>query len=318
MRFSETDYVVRRALEESGDVSEIDIARRTKIPHHTVRYGILKFRRANIIKKRYFINVYKISLSRYSIFFSVALKKEQERLELIQKLKKSPYVALILELGGEYQFEINVVVQDPQELEKILDLLSLWCNHSIINRSISLQSFHRSYGTRCFLNRSFFKSPKGYFLTSATEKLDVLDHALLKRLMEHPEGSNRDHAVTLKVSTSTIDRRITEMKERGVITGSVYTFEDPSTAGYILLIRMQGAHPSLREKFLDFSSKHPLVHYITGNVGAWDFELGLTVRKPSDVAEFIPLLYSNFQSLLQDVQCIPFFSVHKICDYPLN
>jgi DNA-binding Lrp family transcriptional regulator len=313
--FSEIEYKVMRVAELSSGLSYDEVAKRAGCKPHQARYAVAKFTRLDIIQRRVFINTYSFGLERYAIFFTLSTQRGALRKSFIEYLKRSPNVVLLLEIGGEFQFEINVVAYSLREFISFITDVAERFSNVIANRIISTQVEHRFFGTKILAPNLRLSDEPRYGVTDHIVELDDLDKRLLSAAAALGELRFREIARQLGAPTSTVEQRMKKLVHDEVITGSTSLFEGIGIHEFILLLYTQGSDTTLRRDLLAFCRSNARVHFFVESLGNWDFELGIAVKDPIEVTHVIEELYDKFRERIVGFKSLPLFKRHKIRDF---
>ena len=317
MKLSDEQRRILRVVECAADLPVAEVARLAKVRPHVAQYHCSRFRAQGILRSRLFINTYRLGYTRYAIFFSMPGARGTARSELIAKLKKHTNVALLLEVGGEFQFEINLVVRFAFELQQFLDWVSKECGESLGNRAVCVQLAHRLFGMKCLWNSTKGIQELSYGVVPSTVLLDATDHQILTQYRDSTP-SLREVGAAVGIAPSTVEQRLRRLRSNGVISGAAYLIEGLPIQSWVILVHTNGLSPADREGIVNFGRVHQLVHYSVESLGGWDVELGVTAFEPDAPTRVVEDLYQSWGARITRLQVLPLFARHKVVDYPFS
>jgi DNA-binding Lrp family transcriptional regulator len=317
MKVSEEQGRILRVIECAADMPLTEVAKRARVKLHSVRYHLKRFRDSGLLKERLFINTYRLGFTRYAIFFSVSGRRGSPRSELIKKLQRHDKVALVLEVGGEFQFEINVVVRIPAELQEFLDWMSKECGEGLGGKAVCVQLSHRLFGMKSLWAHGPKLPELDYGVVSETVLIDKLDHDIL---VHYSSGSPtlREAGSALGVSASTVEARLKKLKVNGVISGSSFVIDGIPMLHWVILVHTSGLDSEMRHGIVAFARAHPLVNYTVECLGGWDVELGVSASDAMAPTQVVEELYRAWGAQITKTQVLPLFARHKVVDYPFK
>lgn len=124
--FDKKDEVLLNVLREDSSLSTYKISKKTSIPQTTVLHRIRKLRESGIIR-RYTIDVDDKKLGKglkALIFVKVSNPIEKTKHGVVgsveAKLTKHPLVRTVKRLSGKFDFVVEIVAENVEELDKFL------------------------------------------------------------------------------------------------------------------------------------------------------------------------------------------------------
>jgi len=318
MRLSDTDKRILRALEISPADSLEVIARGLKLKGETVRRKVARFRSIGLIVPRVLVNTFALGLERYSLFASLGNPSRKTYESFVQTLIQSNKVSLVLELSGDFEFEINFTVSGNLELRDFLE--SLFAKHEmhLSNKALGIQINHIIYGTKSLVDLPIEATPLGYSCDVELFKADDLDRQILHYCVEKATIEASVISKLLRVPLSTISYRIRKMRQAGVLLGVTHLIESGNLHHYIVLVYSKGFDLLLREDLAHFCKEEPNIFYSVESVGAWDFELGVTVQNRTALIDTLRSFQSRFGSRISQTKVLNILTRRLVRDFSIN
>jgi DNA-binding Lrp family transcriptional regulator len=328
VHLSDQERKILAYVEMAADTPVAKVASELGYRFHKVRYCIEKLRCRQIIVRRAFIDTQRLGYMNYLLRFSINVDQPGLIPRLISALKVSDKVSWLIELGGEYQFEIRLTVRTVNELNVFLEWLGKEFRDAIRAKDIVTLTGYTVFGTRMVLGRTglqfapkLFKRPPTCSVTSnAIYDLDEVDHRILQALCTNALENEAGLASHLKLPPSTLAHRLRRLEHAGIIATYCYTISGGSIGinYYLALIATRGLDPELYNEIFAFCRDCLTVRSLIRCVGSWDIEVRFAVEHHDDVTESLHELNRRFSKRISKVEVIPYFTLHKIADYPFN
>ena len=303
-----------------ADESIPQLARRTRVRAHTLRYVLTRYSERGLLRKRWVVDLMACGFSRYELFFSCGSISKKSRDALLYDLTQLEATTYLAQIGGDFDFELILLTKTSQEVSTIFATLAR--RYGDITFTKAVAHHHKvHYFPRKYLVKSF-SAFEARSLTGAERivTLDALDHALLGELSRNPEVSRRELAKLCKSTPVTIQAHIAKLRAQGVIKGAMYSFQGAALKiqNYIFLLYTRGLGAELGERLFKFCLQHPRCTNMKECFGSWDFEIGVEVTDYQGVLSFKEELLDTFGQELQKVRLLSRFLVHKYDFYPFR
>lgn len=316
---SEREKKVLFAVELDAEKPITQVAKEVGLKGHTLRYALERLHEHQVIAKRTFINIYPLGYADYAIYFSLAPDKQSTKDDLLKFLTNADVVSWLAFFGGEYQYGMAISAKNAAHVQKFLDVVSEKFPGIFFHKSLSIRT-GLTLISRKYLNPASSKIKTvhfGYIERSVT--IDEKDHALLAGL-ESRDVSLRDLSTQLKIPLTTIQQRVSALKKRGIIEGSIYQVDATKFGmqAFRFLIEAKSVNKKTRDALYEFSIKHPYICYCIDCLGSWDYELGVEVPRGDDAVETQQELYKRFGNELISVKILPLFGHLKLKNYPFR
>jgi len=287
---------------------------------HTIRYCVQRGLERGLLIPRCFVNLNLLGYNQYEIFFSTSSEKKQARSELLKALTESEKVSWIGEVGGDFQYGINICARSLCEVMDFLESFSSRFGQIFLEKQIALRISLDYFGNKYFSSKKRAKKSLSYCVTDSRVQIDEVDHKILSTTMDLTHRSRRKLAQQTSLPLSTLEYRIKKLERAGVIVGYYYLI-NPAQIGiqsFLLLVGLKGVSAHFKQVFYKFCSEHPNIVVFIHNLGSWDFELVVEVEDSRFITTITQDLYDNFGSYLQFVKVLPYFGISKIVEYPFE
>lgn len=297
-----------------------ELAKRVGLSRQTVQYRIERMKKDGLL------------LGAITVFDSVVVGQRWFRVAiLLQKITKEKkqgfidyfknhkYVLWLGEVGGNWDFVINFVVQDQFQFNKIFeDALSVW--GELIQKYEVLAYIHVRDQARRYLlpdyeteNATMFHEMK----FDSGVKLDELDKKIIFLLSKDAWLSSSNIGRTLDVNYKTIQARIKTLEEGKIILGYRLMIH-PRRLGYGTHMVFFGIHvhkPDLEKQIYEFLN-HPNITFCVKQLGAWKYGFEAEFQSEEEFQDFMIELRSRFGEAISHYETFPIFRDHVINYFP--
>jgi len=315
---SQTERRVVSMLQHRADATVAQIARHTGYSQAKVRYTIESLLTRELITKQVYIDVYLLGLSYQTVFFSLMPKAKTHSSRLVSYLMKSPRVSYFVELGGEYDFCIDICVREMVELLDFMQELSSEFGACFNRKTSSVLISMVDYPLD--LSEGGRKGQKAFTcgLSKHRVSIDHVDHQLLSTISRDPTLMIREVAQRLGIPVNTASYRVKRLESKGLICGYRYM---PATdrlglQSFIHCVSLCGISEKLRQMLFEFFESCPSVTYVLECTGNWDLEFGTSVYAAHEVIDITRSFQEKFGEVISSVRTLPMFLHRKISKYP--
>lgn len=286
---------------------------------HTLRYTINTLtERGLIIGKAPFINAYALGYNDFTIFFSPSAELEAKQ-DTIQAILQSPNVSWMGKLGGDYQYGLSVYAQHVKTAYSLLNQLSDLHGDLFSEKSISVRVNFTAYG-RKYLAPDL--EPRILALANRDEsaEFDQTDLKILQVLSNFGSLPLRELGAKVGLSGSSVAERIKKLEDKNIIVGYIYRYNlhPVGMQTYRLLLYAKRVDSHFSAKIEKFAREHPHVLHFIECMGAWNYELGVEVRRSEDITAIRDTLQQEFGDHLGSIKMYQIFRHLKFSSYPFG
>lgn len=315
MKLTEKESLVIAALELRADAPMALVRKESGLRDHTIRYALRSLIERNVITPLPFINLHRLGLTVYSIFFTFGGEKRGAHNALIRALIAEPMVLWVGEFGGEYHYGVGVAVRRLGELTGFLDALSQKHGAIFRDKAISVQISSTIFPRRYLTSKKISAKPlRVTFDEREPVVLDMLDRKILSELTSHGTLSHRQIALKIQAPLSTVELRIRKLKDQGVIAGEIYTVNAAAFGmqSFKLLVYTKNLDSALTAKMSEFCHLHPNITTLIDCLGSWGYEISVEVHRPEEVSRLVQQMYEQFGNAIQTIKTLTKFSYPKV------
>ena len=300
-------------------MSVVDIAKGLDLREHLVHAAFRKFKENDLISPKAFVNTYRLGLSRYAFFFSLRQMDAKLKNKILSELESNELVPYLFEMSGDYQYEVNITVENVLALDNFLSDISHRFVGPFYEKTMALNTSFTLFGHKLLGRTKPELEPCSWGLSTEQVKIDQTDRKLLSALCLQ-ETYETDGSLARKIGApvSTVRYRLERLQQKGVFVRQTHRI-DGSLLGYhyyLFMLYTRGDRTSISDKLYHFAEKHPNILYYQSNIGNWEFELGVVAKEPQAVSGLRSELHDNFGDTISSIKTLDAIKRFKSVDYP--
>lgn len=318
MKLNEKEAAVLACAELRADASMEVLCRETGLREHVIRHALRRLRERQIITPVPFINLHRIGLTIYSVYFTASFEGGATKQSLIKSLVSSPDILWVGEFGGEYQYGMAFCAQRLPHLLEFLRTLSKRHKSIFFEKAVSVQISSTIFPRRYLSRKRFNVEPVTVTFDKDVVEIDETDTKILSALTTHSDLSHRQLALKVQIPLSTVELRLRKLKDRKVIAAEIL-FVDPAAfdrQSYKLLVYTKGLDPQLTSQMHKFCAQHEDISYLIECFGSWGFEIGVEVARADQVSVVMQELYEHLGSSINTIKLLTKFRYPKVRWFP--
>lgn len=299
-----------------GERSISEVAERAGEKVHTVRRVLTKATEAKLVQRRVFVNFFALGLNQFGVYLNTKVTSKAARVKIKNILQQIPFIELVIEVVGEFDFGLVVTVRSVFNIQELLDRISSEASVSLSRIHIQPRTGWYYFGPKYFDRK--IKNPPIQVVPSGKRIPFSHEEALL--LDAYCSGSTENLAVVsrkLGLPSNTVQYRVNKMKESGLILGVRYQLS-PSLLGYSTyraLVALGESSREIREMIIRWAELQPYVVSLMFGVGNWQCELRIEAPDVDAATEVLDELSSLLPNLIEQYS---FMTVSKVLKMKLH
>ena len=321
MNLSEREANIIQLIQHRTDVPISSLAKEVGMKEVTFRRSLKRLIDDEILVRRAYIDLYKLGIAKRALFLSFrGDKNNTKRNELLNFLQNNGKIAYIAEVGGDYQFKVDICTSNYTDLFLFLRSFSEQYGEFIRDKAIVQLAEQIEFSVRCFGGKPAPTIPLRMGIHETIGTIDELDHRILSELSEINEQSFGQLARRLGMPQSTFDYRVKNLFSRGILVGYRYIVNRSKLGllDYFHLVYVRGMGTQTREQLYNFCAQHPNIRYFVQCIGSWDFEIGSNVSSPEEAIRLAEELRNVGEDAIVKITTLPLFRVSKVSNYPFK
>jgi DNA-binding Lrp family transcriptional regulator len=289
----------------------------TGIQQHTVRRVLASAFEKETLVRRVFVNQFDLGLQQYAVFISAKINSTAARNRIRQALLAAPWIELLIEVTGDFDFGLVVTARSVLDLEALLDSISKKTTIQFSRLQIQARTGWYYFGAKHLLPSNPLQ-PISIFPTGRPLHLTYEEALVLEAFATERTGNVTKMARSVGMRSTTFDYQLEKLKSNGVILGVRYQFT-PHAIGFSphrALIVLGSYSLEIRQQLRAWAEKSPYVISLMFGVGPWHCELRIEAPDAVVVNEVIDDLRYSFFSVVERVSLLPVLKVLKMKLHP--
>jgi DNA-binding Lrp family transcriptional regulator len=319
MKLTEKEAAVIASIEVRADAPIKLLQKESGLRGHTFRYALRALIARKVLTPVPYINLHRLGLTIYSIFFTVGGEKRGAHEALIRSLVAEPKVLWVGEFGGEYQYGVGVAAKRLPDLTGFLDVISKKHGAIFHDKAVSVQISSTIFPRRYLSSRKMTTQPVTVTYDNREPvQIDSLDQQILAALTTYSELSHRQIALQIQVPLSTLELRVKKLRESGVLAADIYGVDASkfNMETFKLLVYTKGLDRDLTERLYHFCAKQPNVTTLIDCLGSWGYEINVEVQQPRQLSLIVQQLYEQFGNSIHTIRTLTKFGYWKFRFFP--
>jgi len=317
------DRKLLRELDMDARIPVKQLAKKVGVSRQVAEYRIERMRKEGIISNSLTIFDSALVGKRwFRIVLQLRKITAEQKQEFIEYFKAHPDVLWLGEVGGNWDFVINLVSEDQFSFDQLFSkILERW--GSSIQRYeilvyINVRDQQRSY----IVSEDETRQKQQEFLFHEMKYnpkllLDALDKQIIQKISKNAALSYSEIASSLDVSYKTVQNRMENMEKNKLILG-YRTLVNPGRLGYESYMVFLGtnAYDAKLERALDEFLKHQNVTFVVRQLGRWRIGLEAEFRNRNEFQAFLVELRTRFADIISEYETFPIFFDHAVDYFP--
>lgn len=317
------DYKILYELDLNSRQSYNDIAKKINTSKQVVGYHLNELTKEKYIKK--FLTIFdlsKLGFILYKVYVRLFNISEEEENEIIEFLKNHESVAWLVRTEGIYDLAFALHTETINDIDQMLlaleDKYGNKISEKVVNRVITGEFFHRDY----LLERKENNMRKGFVFQTLgkKEKIDDIDWKIMASLAKDSRVSVIEIAKKVPISADAVGKRVKTLERLGIIRNYVLVLDDTklNQIHYKVLLKVHHFNDKVNKKFLQFCREHPNITFYNKNIGTWEIEIDLEVKKSEEFRGIMRLIKKEFANSVKEYFSLIVYEVNKFDFIPMK
>ncbi|MEK6979544.1 MAG: AsnC family transcriptional regulator [Candidatus Micrarchaeota archaeon] len=314
------DRKIIRELDMNARMGIKELAKRVGLSRQVVQYRLERMKKEGLLLGAFTIFDSAVVGQRwFRIILQLNKINKAEKEKFIEYLKNHPSVFWAGEVGGNWDFIINFIVEDQFSFNKIFEkFLEEW--GKFVQRYEVLTYINVTDQARQYLLPDYEVKRTEFFHEmkyDAGIRLDELDKGIISLLSNNAWLSALEIGNKLKVNYKTIQNRIKLLEKNNVILG-YRIWIHPRKLGYethVIFFGINSYRPELEKQLVEFL-KHPNVTFVVKHLGLWRIGIEVEVSSSREFQDFLVELRTRFGEIISTYETFPIFHDHVLNYFP--
>jgi len=268
------------------------LAKKVGLSREVTNYRLKNLTKQKIIKQFYAItNPESLGFSKSGCFFQLkGISKEKEK-EFLNYLVKHEFVSYVGPIIGKWNFVFDILFQTKEQLSKTIQEIKNKFGKNIDNFIILSNNVEQEI----FQEKILGKTKLTQIQKIENRKIDKIDLQILSLLSQNSRIEYKQISSKLNLTANAIKSRIKNLEKSGVILGYTISIDVNKLdySWYNLQIKEINSNDQELKKFLRENKKVIYFYKYLGNEN-WDIDIGLIIKNPEELREFILELREKF------------------------
>ncbi len=301
-------------LSLNARASLTEIAKKTRLSKEVIHYRLKNLEKKSIIEGYYaIINTYKMGKEFYRVYMKAINMTTNIEKQFIQFLQNHPAIAWMVEVDGDLDFLYVIWAKNISEFEETYNEINNKFGKYIEQKYFSVMTNVYYFKYKYLVGRE----DATFKLTGGKIKYPTLsasDLQLITLLSQQGRLSLIDMEKKCKIPAKTIQRRMKQFQQEGIITG--YTVKiNHKALGYTqrkVMLNLNDTSQQALRKLITFLTYRPLTIYITIAIGQYDLEFEMMEKTHDEFHSLLKELKNTFPELIKNYFTVVFYNEQKV------
>ena len=303
-------------LDKNSRRSYNQIAKSIRKNKNTVRYNIDKLTKDGLIKKFFtIIDNYQLGYTQHKVFIRLQNLTPVRKEDIIKHLTNHQNITWVAICDGQYDLIFSIRAKTLKHLKKILmefiNLYGINIKEKTITTILEAEFFSRDY-LLCNKRRDMLSK-----VTLGTESgeinYDTIDLRILAILSKNSRTPIVEIAKNLKLSVTTIIRRIKQLENRNIIQKYSIILDNLrlNQFHFKVLIGLHNITEEKEKSLFNYLRQLPNVFFIVNTLGMWEIEIDFEVKALHEFRTIMMELTNKFSDIIKDYSTLQIYSIYK-------
>lgn len=311
------DRKILRCLAGNARMPRARIAREVGLSKDAVRYRLRNLEREGVIQGYVsVIETSRLGYDTYHIFLRMKHMDREVREKLIGIFRSHPFVKVIIEFSGKYDFEIGVLAKSLEELDEHMT--------RIIDSASEYLQEHTILAISRYLLRRVF--PRGFIEAEEPSaqakpglvKVDETDMDIVTTLSKKADSPLHEIGSKVGLSADAVNYRLRRLMKEGLVVRHVpvINYSSLDYTMYAVFMNINNLD-SKREKVLEgFLRDSRSVVWAVKTIGRYNLLMYVCVKGPEELHQTIMGLRDLFPSDVKDYETLVGYEEYKYTYLP--
>src|SRR3989344_5613649 len=293
-----------------------ELARLTKKSPQILKYNVSVLEKEGILHDPFYIFDYSyFGLLLFRVYFKGVYIREQDKMRVINELRKNHYVLGIYELVVEFDLAVEFAAPNPskfnKEFKKIITANTLLKEYKIV-LNIVTHIYPRHY----LVNSTELLTLYGQKIVGGDrekEEFTPEETAVLKILVDKPTIRYTTLAKEADLNVKTVKSILQNLTKRNIIKGCRFLVDKNKldVTKSRLFLKLHNVDVEYESRLLDYLHDNPEVIQLNKTVGDWEMEIDLESLDNSRIRYIISKLREEFSDLIAGFNLIEVYDYYK-------
>ena len=127
-------------------------------------------------------------------------------------------------------------------------------------------------------------------------------------------------AKDVPISADAVGKRIKSLEKSGIIRNYILILNDAklNQIRYKVLLKVHHFNDKVNRRFLQFCREHPNITFYNRNIGTWEIEIDLEIKKSEEFRSIMRLIKKEFADSIREYFSLMVYDVNKFDFIPMG
>jgi len=317
-RLTERERKVLVAMTLRADAPVKELAKRTGLKEHSVRYVKNALIESGLIEPVYLVDNYRLGYTDFGVFLTRGAESSRGRAAFEKQVQNIERVSWLAKTGGDFQYGLTFLARRSYELDDLFSVIRPPGQGAYFEKLVGLRIDWTIYSPKYLFPDLGEKTEVTMTTRSEPIEVDDEEHDTLMLLAKNPGAYLSILARQAKINPTSLHYRLEKLRKKNVLRCQMYLIhlEKLGISTYRILIVERSMSANQRTQFRAFCAAHPNVAVFLRCTGAWDYEVRFETPHPEDLDTFCQALFDSFGTGIGSIRIVQQFRVLKRSAYP--
>lgn len=307
-------------LSQNARTPYTSLAKKVKLSKDAIKYRIKRLEEKGIIQGYLTaVDIVKLGYNTYHIFLQINRLNKEIRNKLIETLKSYPFVKVIIEFSGKYNYEVGIAAKNTQELDKIItkiinDVAEYLQEHQIL--IISKYYKGEVFPKNLLDINEITKTKKEN--SNKKIKIDKTDLKILDLLSENATQPLYKIGESVKLSPDAVNYRIKKLLKENIILKfiPIINYSALGYTIYAILLNINNLNEKKENTLKSFLKLNKNILWAVKTIGKYNTLMYICVENTNDLHQTLIELKELFSSDIKDYETLIAYEEYRYSYLP--
>jgi len=320
LKIDAKDRKILHELDMNARMPLAKLAKKLRLSRQVVHYRLQRLRSEEIIFGAITVfDTVTVGYNWYRVIFRLLNVTQDEKKELIESIKRHPYIQWVGEVGGNWDLVLNFICKDIFEFNKIFEGFIEAYGKFVMSYEIliyiNIHDLQRIYIAGDSVSRKEFFHKMQF---NGNIEPDELDKKIIREISTNATISLMELSERTNSTRITIKKRIEKMINNGLILGFRMMI-NPSLLGYqshILFLGINRLDLKRETELYQYLKTIPNVSFLVKHIGKWRVGVEIETKDEKEFQDIFINIRGKFSDIITDYEICPIFRDHAINYFP--
>jgi DNA-binding Lrp family transcriptional regulator len=297
-----------------------DIAQVLKKSSQRVKYNIDVLEKESIVQLPHALLDHSyLGLLLFRVYFQGGYISEEDKTEIIRKMKENQYVTSVYEMGSGYDLVVELISPNPSRFNKEIKKLTSYVPS--LNTYTAVLNIVTHVYPRLFISGVPVDVPKEIIIGGdrVIENFTETERSVLRCLIEDPKQGLSTLAKKAGIHQKTVNATLRSLKIKKILKGYKFVLNSKKLGirKFRLFISLHNISQEREDKLINFCLRTEEVVQLNKTIGDWDIEIDIAGFSEERIRQVTMRMRQDFKDLIQSFDVVEVYSFHKKSYLPM-